>query len=71
MLSITWNDAFRSVYEDYFYQYLQELYDDKVIYLELRARLDNLYDLNGKEYGIMDTIRVLKNVADKYVIELI
>ncbi|KYN30163.1 Adenosine deaminase CECR1 [Trachymyrmex cornetzi] len=42
----------RPAYEDLFYRNLQELYEDNVMYAEIRATLSTLYDsYDGKSYG--------------------
>ncbi|KYN36297.1 Adenosine deaminase CECR1 [Trachymyrmex septentrionalis] len=42
----------RPVYEDLIYRNLQELYEDNVMYAEIRATLSTLYDsYDGKSYG--------------------
>ena len=47
------------------------MYDDKVLYLELRTVLPDLYDLSGRVYKSVDVIKILKNITDKYETELI
>ncbi|XP_074098199.1 adenosine deaminase 2-like [Cotesia typhae] len=58
--------TYRPVFEDSFYQALQEFYDDNILYLELRASLSTLYDLNGTEYGQMDVMKIYQEAADRF-----
>ncbi|KAJ8688310.1 hypothetical protein QAD02_024105 [Eretmocerus hayati] len=59
--------TYRPVYEDHFYQGLTELYNDNVLYLELRTTLPPLYELDGTQYGPLDLARIYKRVSDKFV----
>ncbi|XP_043287472.1 adenosine deaminase 2-like [Venturia canescens] len=59
--------TYRPVYEDHYYQGLQELYDDKVIYLELRSTLPPIYDLDGRSYSPLEVAKIYKNVTDRFV----
>ncbi|KAF5290658.1 hypothetical protein FQR65_LT01948 [Abscondita terminalis] len=54
------------VFEDYLYQVLQELYDDNVMYIEIRGTLPWLYWLNGTHYNTNQTMSVYKKVIDKF-----
>ncbi|XP_051167234.1 adenosine deaminase 2-like isoform X2 [Leptopilina boulardi] len=60
---------YRPVYEDYYYQLLQENYDDKVLYVELRASLPKIYELNGKIYKPIEVVKIIKDVVDRFVEE--
>ncbi|XP_046482153.1 adenosine deaminase 2 isoform X1 [Neodiprion pinetum] len=55
------------VYEDYYYQGLYELYDDNVLYLELRSTLPTLYDLDGNQYGPIEVARLYKETTERFV----
>ncbi|XP_015610399.1 adenosine deaminase 2 [Cephus cinctus] len=59
--------TYRPIFFDYVYQGLQELYDDNVFYVELRTTLPHLYELNGTEYGPLETIRAYKEIADRFI----
>lgn len=59
---------FRPVFADYYYQLLQENYDDKVLYIELRVSLPKLYDLSGKIYTPKEVIAIIKSVVDRCVL---
>lgn len=56
---------YRPVYESYYYQLLQENYDDKVLYIELRVSLPKVYELNGYEYAPIEVVEIIKNVVDR------
>uniref|UniRef100_A0A0C9RRA6 Adenosine deaminase n=1 Tax=Fopius arisanus TaxID=64838 RepID=A0A0C9RRA6_9HYME len=58
--------SYRPVWEDYYYQGLQELYDDNVLYLELRSTLPPVYELDGREYSPPDVVRIYKNVTRRF-----
>ncbi|XP_057319607.1 adenosine deaminase 2-like [Microplitis mediator] len=58
--------TYRPVFEDHFYQALQELYDDNVLYLEFRSTLPTLYELNRTQYEMMDVLRIYNEVAERF-----
>ncbi|TGZ53303.1 hypothetical protein DBV15_04277 [Temnothorax longispinosus] len=45
--------SYRPVFEDLHYCNLQELYEDNVMYAEIRSTLSSIYDLDGKGAGPM------------------
>lgn len=57
--------SYLPVYKDYVYQALQELYDDNVMYVEVRSSLSRLYDLNGTEYGPVEIAGFYKEISDR------
>lgn len=57
--------TYRPVYEDHFYQGLKELYEDNVLYLELRSTLPPLYELNGTQYNPIDVVGIYKKVTER------
>lgn len=57
--------TYRPVYEDYFYQGLKELYEDNILYLELRSTLPQLYELNGTQYNRLEVIGIYKQVSER------
>ncbi|KAL6263330.1 hypothetical protein P5V15_006127 [Pogonomyrmex californicus] len=59
--------SYRPNYEELFYRNLQELYEDNVMYAEVRATLSSVYDLNGNTYGPIEMVQMLKNVTDRFV----
>ncbi|XP_071557389.1 adenosine deaminase 2-like [Temnothorax nylanderi] len=63
-----WNFlSYRPVFEDLHYRNLQELYEDNVMYAEIRSTLTSIYDLDGKTYGPFKMVQILKNVSDRFV----
>nr|XP_031844347.1 adenosine deaminase 2-like [Nomia melanderi] len=58
--------TFKPVYEDHFLTALQELYEDNVMYLEVRSTLPTLYDFNGTEYKPKDVAGIYKTLADRF-----
>ncbi|XP_071634278.1 adenosine deaminase 2 [Temnothorax longispinosus] len=59
--------SYRPVFEDLHYRNLQELYEDNVMYAEIRSTLTSIYDLDGKTYGSYKMVQILKNVTDRFV----
>lgn len=57
--------SYYPAHEDFFYQGLTEMYNDNVLYIELRTTLVQLYDLDGKIYDRIETARLYKKVADR------
>lgn len=56
----------RPTYEDLFYRNLQELYEDNVMYAEIRTTLSTLYDsFDNKSYGALEKAQIQKNVVDR------
>ncbi|XP_043465579.1 adenosine deaminase 2-like [Leptopilina heterotoma] len=58
--------TYKPVFEDYYYHCLQEIYDDKVLYLELRTILPDLFDLDGRVYKKSEVMQILKDVTDRF-----
>ncbi|XP_063976169.1 adenosine deaminase 2-like [Diachasmimorpha longicaudata] len=58
--------TYRPVWEDYYYQGLKELYEDNVLYLELRSTLPILYELDGREYNPIEVVGIYKNVTARF-----
>ncbi|XP_033330141.2 adenosine deaminase isoform X1 [Megalopta genalis] len=59
--------TFKPIYDDYFRAVLEQLYEDNVMYLEVRSTLPVLYDFNGTEYSAKDTADLLKNVSERFM----
>ncbi|XP_012286302.1 adenosine deaminase 2 [Orussus abietinus] len=59
--------SYRPVFEDFFYQALLEHYEDNILYIEFRAILTPLYDLDGEEYGPLDVVKIMKTVTERFV----
>lgn len=57
--------SYQPVYKELYRRNLQELYDDNVMYAEIRATLSSLYDLDGKTYGPLEMVKMLKDVTDR------
>ncbi|CAB0040585.1 unnamed protein product [Trichogramma brassicae] len=57
---------YKLVYEKFMYEALQELYDDNIMFLELRNALVPLYDLEGTTYTREDTARTLLKVVKRF-----
>ncbi|XP_034951979.1 adenosine deaminase 2-like [Chelonus insularis] len=58
--------TYRPVHRDHFYQGLEELYEDNVLYLELRSTIPKLYDLNGTEYGPLETMKIYYQTTERF-----
>ncbi|XP_050458354.1 adenosine deaminase 2-like [Cataglyphis hispanica] len=58
--------SYRPIFEDVYYRVLQELYEDNVMYAEIRSTLTSLYDFD-RVYGSLEMAGILKNVTDKFV----
>ncbi|KAF2898264.1 hypothetical protein ILUMI_07905 [Ignelater luminosus] len=58
---------YKPIFQEYLYQALQELYDDNVMYLEIRVTLSTMYDLSGRIFDSITTIAdFYKEVIDKF-----
>ncbi|XP_054552552.1 adenosine deaminase 2 isoform X2 [Talpa occidentalis] len=55
------------VFRDYIFQGLQEFYEDNVLYLELRAMLFPVYELNGTYHDREWSVRTYKEVASMFM----
>ncbi|XP_058798446.1 adenosine deaminase 2-like [Phymastichus coffea] len=58
---------YRPVFEEYFYKALQKLYDDNVMFMEMRTSLGMMYELNGTKHEPLDIIRIYKEVSDRFI----
>ncbi|XP_015127297.1 adenosine deaminase 2 [Diachasma alloeum] len=58
--------TYRPVWQDHYYQGLKELYEDNVLYLELRSTLPALYELDGREYKPLEVVGIYKNVTARF-----
>ncbi|XP_049738085.1 adenosine deaminase 2 [Elephas maximus indicus] len=54
------------VFRDYIFQGLEEFYLDNVIYLELRAKLSQVYELNGETHDEAWSVKTYKEVAEVF-----
>lgn len=57
--------TYRPVYEAHYYEGLKQLYEDKVMYLELRSLLPTLYELDGTTYDHFKVIEIYHNVTER------
>ncbi|XP_011880774.1 PREDICTED: adenosine deaminase CECR1-like [Vollenhovia emeryi] len=58
--------SYRPVYEDLFYRSLLELYEDNVMYAEIRATLSSIYELDGKTCGPLEMLKIHKDVINRF-----
>ncbi|XP_012250100.1 adenosine deaminase 2-like [Bombus impatiens] len=58
--------TYKPVYEDHFLQGLKELYEDNIMYLELRSTLPNLYDFDGTQYQPEDLVGIYENLTQRF-----
>ncbi|XP_015127309.1 adenosine deaminase 2 isoform X1 [Diachasma alloeum] len=58
--------GYRPVAEDHFYQGLKELYDDNVLYLEVKSGVPKLYDLDGRKYSDIEVVGIFEKVTQRF-----
>ncbi|KOC65564.1 Adenosine deaminase CECR1 [Habropoda laboriosa] len=58
--------TFRPVYEDHFLEALEQLYQDNVMYLELRSTLPTLYDFDGTNYMPEDLVGIYERLTERF-----
>ncbi|XP_060162628.1 adenosine deaminase 2 isoform X1 [Globicephala melas] len=61
--------SYAPVFRDYISQGLEEFYQDNVLYLELRAMLYPVYELNGTVYSPEWSVRLYEEVARNFAKE--
>ncbi|KAM9467350.1 adenosine deaminase 2-A isoform 2-T2 [Clarias gariepinus] len=57
------------VFKDYIYQGLLQLYNDNISYMELRAGMSQIYELDGTMYDKAWFIETCKNVTEQFKLE--
>uniref|UniRef100_A0AAR2JXZ4 adenosine deaminase n=1 Tax=Pygocentrus nattereri TaxID=42514 RepID=A0AAR2JXZ4_PYGNA len=61
--------SYAPVFKDYLYQGLQQLYDDNILYLELRAGLSMTYMLDGRVRDREWSLQTYKNITEQFRLE--
>ncbi|RZC40862.1 adenosine deaminase CECR1-A-like [Asbolus verrucosus] len=58
--------SYRPVFQDCIYQLLQELYDDNIMYAELKGTVLPLYELDGTVYSKKDFFEIFVQTVNKF-----
>ncbi|KAM4553757.1 adenosine deaminase 2-A [Fundulus diaphanus] len=59
--------TYAPVFRDYYYQGLTQFYADNVMYLELRALLPEVYELDGSSHDRAWTLKTYQDVTERFV----
>lgn len=59
--------TYAPVFKDYLYQGLSQFYTDNVMYLEVRALLPEIYDLDGHTYGKAWALKTCQDISKQFV----
>lgn len=58
--------SYKPVFEDFTYQLLKELYEDNILYTELKGVILPLYDLNGTNYSKKDFFEIFIETVNRF-----
>nr|CAD7398219.1 unnamed protein product [Timema cristinae] len=58
--------TYKPLFEEYYYQTLQEFLNDGVAYIELRGVLPNVYDLDGTIHSGIEVMRIYEEVTRRF-----
>uniref|UniRef100_A0A668A612 adenosine deaminase n=1 Tax=Myripristis murdjan TaxID=586833 RepID=A0A668A612_9TELE len=61
--------TYAPVFRDYYYQGLSQFYKDNVMYLELRALLPQIYELDGSTHDRAWTLKTYQEITRQFVAE--
>lgn len=61
--------TYAPVFREYYYRGLQEFYSDNVMYLEVRALLPEIYELDGRTYDRAWTLKTYQDVTRQFTAE--
>ncbi|CAH1640992.1 unnamed protein product [Spodoptera littoralis] len=59
--------SYRPVREKYWYETLQQFYDDNIMYIEIRSGLQSLYELDGTTHSRKYLLDLYKRVTEKFI----
>lgn len=59
--------TYKVVFQEQFYQFLQELYEDNVRYAEFRGYLPSVYDLDGHRYNQLETVGLYVETLQQFM----
>jgi adenosine deaminase CECR1 len=57
--------AYKPAFIDYYTKSFESIINDNIQYVELRAYLTPIYDVEGNSYPIRDTVKILRDIRDK------
>uniref|UniRef100_A0A3Q3VJD7 adenosine deaminase n=1 Tax=Mola mola TaxID=94237 RepID=A0A3Q3VJD7_MOLML len=61
--------TYAPVFREYYYQGLKEFYQDNVMYLELRALLPEIYELDGSTHDTAWTLKTYQDITRQFTAE--